>query len=407
MFNLKRHRWMKSMTCVGAALCALLLATAFPMPGLAATAPTLGTASSFAVLGGSTVTNTGPTTVDGDLGVSPGNAVTGFPPGLVTGGTIHSADAVAEQAQSNVTTAYNELAGQSCDADLTDQDLGGQLLTAGTYCFSSSAQLTGTLTLDAQGDDGAVFIFQIGSTLTTASNSAVRMVNGGSPCNVYWKVGSSATLGTTTAFTGSILALASITLNTRATIQGRALARTAAVTMDNNVISISGCAPAQPTPTPVTPTPVTPTPVTPTPVTPTPVTPTPVSTATNTPTATPGGGTSGTPISTSTSTPTSTPSSTPAETPTSTPHGTPIGTPRSTATGTPHKTPTGIATATPSSTATERASYVSFPSTGSGGANDGNQEQSGAQTSFALGIALMLLLSGGVGVVVMARNRRP
>ncbi len=164
--------------------------------------------SSFAVLGGSTVTNTNtPTIVNGDLGVSPGSAVTGFPPGIVTGGTIHAADAVAAQAQSDLTTVYNNLANRSCDTDLTGQDLGGKTLTPGVYCFSTSAQLTGTLTLDAQGNSNAEFIFQIGSTLTTASASSVLLINSASSCGVFWQVGSSATLGTGTALAGSIVAL--------------------------------------------------------------------------------------------------------------------------------------------------------------------------------------------------------
>jgi type VI secretion system secreted protein VgrG len=218
-----------------------------------ATAPSLGTASSFAVLAGSTATNTGDTTINGDLGVSPGTAITGFPPGIVTGAT-HLADAVALQAQNDVTTAYNALAGQACDTDLTDQDLGGRTLTPGVYCFSSSAQLTGALTLDAVGDPGAVFVFQIGSTLTTASNASVVMTNGANQCNVYWQVGSSATLGTDTAFAGSILAGASITLNTGADVIGRVLAREGAVTMDNNVISYDLCSSAAITPTAEAPT---------------------------------------------------------------------------------------------------------------------------------------------------------
>jgi hypothetical protein len=201
---------------------------------------TLGTAQSFAVLGGSTVTNTGATVVDGNLGVDPGLSITGFPPGLVHG-TIHAGDAVALQAQNDVTTAYNTLAGQALTKDLTGQDLGGMTLVAGVYRFSSSAQLTGALTLDAQGDTSSVFVFQIGSTLTTASNSSVLVINGGQDCNVFWQVGSSATLGTTTAFKGNILALASITLNTNANLIGRALARTAAVTMDSNDVSMLAC----------------------------------------------------------------------------------------------------------------------------------------------------------------------
>ena len=205
-------------------------------------APSLGSAQSFAVLGGSTVTNTGASTITGDLGVSPGAAVTGFPPGLVVSGTIHAADAVALAAQNSVTTAYNSLASQACTQDLTGQDLGGLTLTAGVYCFTSSAQLTGALTLNAQGNANAVFIFKIGSTLTTASNATVAVINGGSRCNVFWQVGSSATLGTTTSFAGNILALTSITLNTgAAVINGRALARNGAVTLDTNVVNLAPC----------------------------------------------------------------------------------------------------------------------------------------------------------------------
>jgi hypothetical protein len=201
----------------------------------AATAPSLGTAQDFAVLGGSTVTNTGPTIIaTGNLGVEPGSAITGFPPGVVIGGAIHADDAVAGQAQSDTTIAYNNLAGQPCNFNLTGQDLGGMTLVPGVYCFATTAQLTGTLTLDAQGDPSAVWIFQIGSTLTTSVNSSVNVINGGQQCNVFWQIGSSATLGTNTLFTGNILALASISLTTNTKVSGRALARTGAVTMDSN-----------------------------------------------------------------------------------------------------------------------------------------------------------------------------
>jgi len=203
-------------------------------------APPLGTTQNFAVLGSSTVTNTGPTVVTGDLGVDPGTAVIGFPPGTVVGGTIHAADAVALQAQTDNTTAYNNLAGQACSSTVST-NLGGLTLVPGVYCFSSSAQLTGVLTLDAGGDASAVWIFKIGSTLTTASNSSVVLINGAQLCNVFWQVGSSATIGTGSTFVGNIFALASVTLTTSATLSGRALAQTGAVTMDSNVVSISVC----------------------------------------------------------------------------------------------------------------------------------------------------------------------
>lgn len=236
-------------------LCAFVASVAVVCSGsavLAQTAPSLGNAQSFAVLAGSAVTNTGPTTVGGDLGVSPGTAVTGFPPGVVVSGTTHSADAVALSAQNSVTAAYNSLAGQACTQDLTGQDLGGKTLTPGVYCFSSSAQLTGALTLNAQGNASSVFIFKMGSTITTASGSSVAVINGGSLCNVFWQVGSSATIGTTTSFVGNILALTSITVTTGASVTGRALARNGAVTLDSNTISgsiCSGVLPPAPVPT--------------------------------------------------------------------------------------------------------------------------------------------------------------
>jgi len=209
----------------------------------AAQAPSLGTAQRFAVLGGSTVTNTGASSLTGDLGVSPGTSITGFPPGIVTG-TIHAGDAVALQAQNDLTTAYNALTGAACTANMTGQDLGGLTLTPGVYCFSSSAPLNGVLTLDAQGDPNAVFIFQIGSTLLAAIDSSVNVINGARPANVFWQVGSSATLAAGTAFTGNVVALASITLSVGSSVSGRALARTGAVTMDTTSVSVpleNGC----------------------------------------------------------------------------------------------------------------------------------------------------------------------
>ena len=201
---------------------------------------TLGTAGSYVVLAGSTVTNTGPSVLNGNLGVSAGSAVTGFPPGMVNG-TINKANSPAAQAQSDLTAAYIKAAGLAPTATLTGQDLGGKILTPGVYFFASSAQLTGTLTLDTQGNPNAVFVFQIASTLTTASNAAVVFASGLSDKNVFWQVGSSATLGTGTAFAGNILALTSITMTTGASIAcGSALARNGAVTLDNNVLG-GGC----------------------------------------------------------------------------------------------------------------------------------------------------------------------
>ncbi|GAC1598906.1 MAG: hypothetical protein NVS3B21_24870 [Acidimicrobiales bacterium] len=206
----------------------------------AAQAPVgLGTAKSFAVLAGTTVTNTGPSSISGDLGVSPGTAVTGFPPGTVSNGTIHAADAFAAQAQADTTTAYNDAAGRSPTATIT-ADLGGQTLVPGVY-RGGALSVTGTLTLDAGGDANAVFVFQAGSTLVTASTSRVSVVNGADPCNVFWQVTSSATLGTNSTFTGTVLALTSITANTGASISGRLLARNGATTLDTNTVTQPTC----------------------------------------------------------------------------------------------------------------------------------------------------------------------
>jgi ice-binding like protein/PEP-CTERM motif-containing protein len=203
----------------------------------------LGAANLFAVLSGTNVNNTGPSSINGNLGLWSGTSITGFPPGTVAG-TIEAANASAMQAQMDLTGAYNAAAAQPCGGALTGQNLGGQTLTAGVYCFASSAQLNGNLILNAQGDANAVFIFQIGSTLTTLSSSNVTIINGGTGNNVFWQVGSSATLGTASQFAGNILALSSITLDAGADIScGRALALNGSVTMDTNTVSINspGC----------------------------------------------------------------------------------------------------------------------------------------------------------------------
>lgn len=198
----------------------------------------LGAANLFAVLGGTEVANTGVSSITGNVGLWSGTSVTGFPPGTVSG-TIDTANVSAMQAQMDLTSAYNVAAAQPCGGVLTGQNLGGQTLTAGVYCFASAALLNGTLILNAQGNANAVFVFEIGGTLTTLSSSQVTMINGGTGNNVFWQVGSSATLGNSSQFAGNILALSNITLDAGADIScGRALALNGSVTMDSNNVSI-------------------------------------------------------------------------------------------------------------------------------------------------------------------------
>jgi hypothetical protein len=203
--------------------------------GIPAVVP-LGTSSGFVILAGSTVTNTGATAVTGDLGVSPGSAVTGFPPGTVSG-TIHAGDAAAATAQTDLTTAYNDAAGRTTGAISVSGDLVGLTLAPGLYKSTSSLAVTGTLTFNALGNSDAVFIMQMASTLTTGNGSQVVLAGGAKASNIIWQVGTSATLGSNSVFKGTIMADQSITLTTGARLDGRALARVGAVTLDTNAVA--------------------------------------------------------------------------------------------------------------------------------------------------------------------------
>src|SRR3984885_15301808 len=209
----------------------------FGTPAIAQSAPPLGSAQTFVVLGAATVTNAGPTVIVGNLGVSPGTAVTGFPPGTISGGTIHSDDPAATSAQADAHTAYADLLAESCGTNLSGLILGTSVgattLVPGGYCFASSAQLTGTLILSGAGP----YIFQIGSTLITATNSAVVLTNGATAANVFWQVGSSATLGVDSVVAGTVLAAVSITVDTGTNVEGRVIALVGAVTLDTNALA--------------------------------------------------------------------------------------------------------------------------------------------------------------------------
>ena len=202
-------------------------------------APNLGAARGFAVLAASTVTNAGVSAISGDLGLSPGISVTGFPPGMLAG-TLHVTDPTAAQAQLDLTAAYNDAAGRTLGAIALAGNLGGMTLAPGLYKSTSSLEISsGDLTLDAQGDANAVYIFEMASTLVTTTGRKVILAGGAQAANIYWQVGSSATLGVSSVFKGNILALASITANNGASVEGRLLARTAAVTLDNNVVNVA------------------------------------------------------------------------------------------------------------------------------------------------------------------------
>jgi hypothetical protein len=200
----------------------------------------LGTATSYAILAGTpSISSTGASTVHGNIGIHPAGAVTGFPPGSVSG-TTHKADAAALKAKSDLTIAYDDASGRPTSA--THTTLGGLTLVAGVYTAGGATlDLTGTLTLNAEHNPDAVWIFQATSDLVTASASKVNIINGGQACNVFWQVTSSATLGTGSKFVGTIMALTDIHLTTGATLSGRALARNGAVTLQANTISLPRC----------------------------------------------------------------------------------------------------------------------------------------------------------------------
>jgi Ice-binding-like/Bacterial Ig-like domain len=202
----------------------------------------MGAACGFGTLGFSTVTNTGPTIITGDVGLSPGTSVTGFPPGTIIG-TLHTTDPAAAAAQGSLTAAYNYAANVPGGISLTGTIGGGTTLPPGVYKTINQPALlvTGNLTLDGGGNANSVWIFQISSTLTTANNSHIFLINGASAQNIFWQVGSSATLGTGSTFQGTIMAQSSVTLTTLATLNGRALARTGAVTLDSNTVNTPAC----------------------------------------------------------------------------------------------------------------------------------------------------------------------
>ncbi|MEV0393142.1 ice-binding family protein [Polymorphospora rubra] len=296
-----------------------------PPPAYAANGPvSLGAADRYAVLAGETVNNVGNSVIGGDVGVSPGETLAGFPPGVVNG-ERHPADESAAHAQRDLTSAYDD-ASNRVSTDPTGTELGGKTLAPGVYTSTDAVALTGTLTLDARGDANAVFVFQLATTLVTGANSRVQVVNSPRPlCNVYWKVGTSATLGSDTEFVGVVMALDSVSLNARARVTpGAVLARNGAVSLDENTVNRASCIPAaaspgatgrpvpspsptpspsaspspspsSPTPTPsspspspssATPSPSSPSPTTPSPTTPSPTTPSPTTPSPTTPSPT-------------------------------------------------------------------------------------------------------------------------
>ena len=245
----RRHQWRSGAAAAATVVLAsatLLVTISGPAEaGIVATVP-LASAANYSVLGATTVTNTGPSVLGQSAGLSPGTSITGFPPGTVQApGTIDSTNPVTVQAQADLTTAYNNAAGRSVEFTQPNPDLVGLTLIPGVYAASAKAplSLSGQLVLDGQNNPNAVFIFQTDSTLITGSGSQIDLINGASECNVFWQVGSSATLGSGSTFVGNILALASVSVNNGVTVHGRALAQTGAVTLDNDTFTQPSCTP--------------------------------------------------------------------------------------------------------------------------------------------------------------------
>jgi hypothetical protein len=233
-FTLSRLLSLLAILLVGGLTLTRVLADASSMKNFIAT-------SNFAVMGGSTITNTGSSVINGDIGLSPGTSITGFPPGTLTG-TMHAGDSGAATAQTQLTAAYNSAAGQT-PVTTIPTELGGTTVLPGVYTAASGTfGITGTLTLNAQNNPDAIFVFKTATTLITATNSTVVLINGAQSCNIFWQVGSSATLGTTSHLEGSVLAAQSITDNGGSTINGRLLALNAAVTLNNTNVTKQLCA---------------------------------------------------------------------------------------------------------------------------------------------------------------------
>ncbi|MDE3008659.1 MAG: DUF3494 domain-containing protein [Acidobacteriota bacterium] len=274
-----RARPLVAFASASSLLGAAIFFSAFSSAASAATSTVnLGSSSTFAILAGSTITNTGSSVISGNIGLSPGTSITGFPPGIESTGTTSVANPTAVQAQTDLVTAYNDAAGRT-PATTEPSELGGLTLAAGVYTVASSATLTGTLTLNGANDATSTFIIQIPAGLTTASASSIVLENGAQACNVFWQVTSSATLGTGSSFAGTLMALSSITATTGAKVSGRLLARNGAVTLDTNSVTVPTCAAVTPTTTTTLPTTTTTLPTTTT-TSPTTTTTAPVSTTT-------------------------------------------------------------------------------------------------------------------------------